>query len=31
MGDINDAEMAETQNPREVFVDFFIQTHPNIA
>ena len=23
--------MAETQNPREVFVDFFIQTHPNIA
>jgi len=31
MGDINDAEMAETQNPREVFVDFFTQTHPNIA
>jgi len=23
--------MAETQNPREVFIDFFTQTHPNIA
>ena len=31
MGDINDAEIAKTQNPREVFVDFFIQTYPNIA
>ena len=31
MGDINNAKMAETQNPREVFTDFFIQTHPNIA
>jgi len=31
MGDINDAEMAKTQNPREVFADFFTQTYPNIA
>jgi len=30
MGDINNAEMAKTQNPCEVFADFFTQTHPNI-
>ena len=30
MGNINNAEIAKTQNPCEVFVDFFIQTHPNI-
>ena len=30
MGDINNTKIAKTQNPHEVFVDFFIQTHPNI-
>jgi hypothetical protein len=31
MGDTNNAEMAETQNPRDVFADLFTETYPNIA
>ena len=31
MGDTNDTEMVETQNPCDVFADLFIQTHPNIV
>ena len=31
IGNTNDAEMAETQNPRDVFADLFTQIYPNIA
>ena len=31
MGDIINAEMVETQNLCDVFVDLFTQTYPNIA